>query len=171
MQRDKRIADQRLIEELRKNDILQKKINEQLGKTIDTKDQELEHKNEELEQLVADLQSANSDLKAFAYSISHDLKTPLRGISSMATFIDQDFGNDMAPKAKEYLTILQARVKKMETLFNGILEYSKSTATEQAKSYINLNTLLRTVDEVIDRPEGIQIAIDNNLPGVYGLSN
>ncbi|TRX57696.1 GHKL domain-containing protein [Fulvivirga sp. M361] len=168
LQRDKRIADQRLIEELRKNDILQKKINAQLGKAIDTKDLELEHKNEELEQLVADLQSANSDLKAFAYSISHDLKTPLRGISSMATFIDQDFGNDMAPKAKEYLTILQARVKKMETLFNGILEYSKSTTTEQVKSYINLNTLLRTVDEVIDRPEGIQIAIERNLPGVYG---
>ena len=166
LQKNKAKTDRRLIEELKKNEALQKQINQELGRTLDHKDQQLDLKNQELLKLVEDLQAANADLSTFAYSISHDLKTPLRAISSMATFIEQDQGHKMDSRSRGYLEILQDRVKKMERLFNGILEYSKLTTSEQEMSEVDLTTTLTSVQEVIEVPPNVELVIPGDLPPV-----
>ncbi len=166
LQKKKIETDRRLIEELQKNEALQKQINRELGIAIDDRDQQLEQKNEELTRLVETLQSVNADLSTFAYSISHDLKTPLRAISSMATFIEQDQGEKLEPKAKEYLGILQDRVRKMESLFNGILEYSRLSTSDQKMSVVDLNSTIRSVMDVIELPDHIQLTVQKDLPRV-----
>ncbi len=80
----------------------------------------------ELSRLTAALERSNRDLDQFAYVASHDLKAPLRGICSLAQWIEEDLAGNLKPSTREHLTLLRSRVHRMEALIEGILAYSRA---------------------------------------------
>src|SRR5207248_1898884 len=117
-------------------------------------------------QLIKELENANRELKDFAYVVSHDLKAPLRAIGSLATWISSDYADKLDADGQEQLQLLVARVKRMDKLIDGVLQYSRVARTEGTRSSINLNEFIPQVIQMIVPPENITIQIEENLPTV-----
>lgn len=109
----------------------------------------------EAEQFLRDqskaLQKANQELEQFAYVASHDLKAPLRAISNLAYWIEEGIGDKFTDETKEHMTKLQGRVRRMNNLIEGILQYSRVgrlyTETEEVDMDEALADILGSLDK------------------------
>ncbi|HEY8937170.1 MAG TPA: ATP-binding protein [Cyclobacteriaceae bacterium] len=101
--------------------------------------------NEELMQTNSKLVTANNDLEAFTYSVSHDLKSPLRAVISFATIIDEDYGQVLDENGRNMLKIVMTSGKKMNNLIDDLLAFSKIERTEIQKSEIDTKQLVENV--------------------------
>ncbi len=137
----------------------------------------LEHFVRHTEQLVrlnADLQERNSQLDAFAYVASHDLKEPLRGIRNYSQFLMEDFGDDLADEAKGYNRTVMRLADRMEMLLDSLLHYSRLSRLEIPKSSVDLNECVADALEfLVSRVQesGLRTTIPRPLPTVLGDSD
>ncbi|MBN2010956.1 PAS domain S-box protein [candidate division KSB1 bacterium] len=133
---------------------------------------EIRNLNDELEQRViertAQLEAVNNELKDFASIVSHDLKAPLRAVNQLATWIYAEYFNNLDDTGKEYLNLMKLRVKRMDLLIEGILQYSRIGREEEQQVKIFLAALIDEVIETLAPPESIKIDIQPELPVVIG---
>jgi len=133
---------------------------------------EIHKLNVELKQRVrkrtAELEAANKELTSFAYIVSHDLKAPLRGINHLTHWLVEDYADTFDDKGKEMIELLIGRLKRMDSLIDGILEYSRIGRIVNKDKEVNLNRLMREVIDSIAPPEHIRILIENELPVIVG---
>ncbi len=120
----------------------------------------------EQKQLVRELEEVNSELRDFAYIVSHDLKAPLRGISSLSGWLLQDYEENLDEKGRELLGLLDSRVKRMHKFIDGVLQYSRVGRIREEIVTIDLNQSIRDVIDLIAPPENIKIAIVDELPTI-----
>lgn len=122
-------------------------------------------KLEKQKQLLLDkLEKQNEQLLDYAHMVSHDLKSPLRSIHSLITFIKEDTDIGFNKKTLQYFNLIQEKTEKMDLLIQGILTYSKIQNIENHKEKINLNQLVENVKEIIFIPSHIKIRVKNKLP-------
>jgi PAS domain S-box-containing protein len=97
-------------------------------------DEEVLAFNEKLEQMVfertSQLESANKELESFSYSVSHDLRSPLRAIDGYSTIILNEFGEALTPTTQRYLTKIRDNVRQMNRLIEDLLEFSRASRQE-----------------------------------------
>ncbi|MGB0910690.1 MAG: PAS domain-containing sensor histidine kinase [Nitrospirales bacterium] len=117
---------------------------------------------------VQNLQRSNADLEQFAHVVSHDLKAPLRGISSVSRWLLQDLGPSVSPDSKENLELMLERTLRMDDLINGILAYSKAGTETQAPTPVDLHRLVHQIIGELQPPESLEIRIEGTLPHVRG---
>lgn len=107
--------------------------------------------NEELEQRVNErtrqLKATNKELESFAYSVSHDLRAPLRSIDGFSQIILEDYANSLDNHGKEYLHRICAAVKRMTQLIDGILDLSRTTRGEFNRERINLSEIAESISK------------------------
>ncbi|NJN62482.1 MAG: GAF domain-containing protein [Coleofasciculaceae cyanobacterium RL_1_1] len=118
-----------------------------------------------------DLQRSNTELDAFAYIASHDLKEPLRGIHNYATFLLEDYGDILAADGTDKLHTLVRLTERMELLIESLLKFSRLGRQDLQVEPIDLNAMLReTITMFRMNPdwEGCEIRILPNLPIVWG---
>ena len=84
-----------------------------------------EELNRELEDQVAQVTEVNQELEAFSYSVSHDLRAPLRHIAGFAGKLSQQLGDGLDEKSAHYLTVIDNSAKRMSALIDDLLEYSR----------------------------------------------
>lgn len=116
--------------------------------------------------LLKELESANQELKHFADIVSHDLKAPLRAISSLASWIATDYAPSFDEDGKEQMNLLTSRVKRMHDLIDGILQYSRVGRVKEELVEVNLSTTVPEIIDMLAPPENIEIRIENELPTV-----
>ena len=135
-------------------------------------ERELHRHRAHLEELVSErtaaLQAANDDLRNFAYIASHDLKAPLRAISRLANWLAEDYADVIDTRGKELTELLIGRVKRMDNLIDGILEYSRIGRVITQYRPVNLNELVMEIIDTLSPPEHIMVMIENNLPVIVG---
>lgn len=131
---------------------------------------EIQKLNSELEQRVMErtalLEASNKELEAFAYTVSHDLRTPLRAINSFAEILIQEFSNDLDIEAKRICSVIKENSLKMGKLIDGLLNFSRLNRTEIIKSRANMRKLIESVyEELVDpqRKQLINFSIDNKI--------
>jgi PAS domain S-box-containing protein len=112
---------------------------------------------------LASAQEANAELDQFAYVASHDLKAPLRGISSLAQWIEEDVGAALGEQSVEYMRMLQLRVHRLQALIDGILAYSRAGRVLAKPEVINTGKLLREVIDLQARPD-VTIDVSPQMP-------
>jgi PAS domain S-box-containing protein len=114
------------------------------GTATDIHDQKLhEYRLEELvAQRTLELNRSNEDLQQFAHVASHDLKEPVRKISTFSQRLSMEFGQLLPEKGKTYLQKLESSSKRMIEMIDSILNYSVINATEQTEETVDLNLLL-----------------------------
>jgi len=115
-------------------------------------------------ELLKELEEINEELDQFAYVVSHDLKAPLRAISSLAGWLVADYADKLGQEGREQLELLLGRVKRMNALVEGILHYSRVGRQHEDQVWVDLNQLVREVCELIALPAGISVTIANPLP-------
>jgi signal transduction histidine kinase len=149
------------------NDALRQEISERkrVEEEIRTLNAEVELR---VKQRTAELEGVNRELQEFAYVASHDLKAPLNGISRLAQWIVEDYREVIDAKGQEFLELLIGRVKRMNNLINGILEYSRVGRKNEQVEPIDLNSLVAEVIDILAPPERIQIAPEPDLPVILG---
>jgi two-component system, NtrC family, sensor kinase len=99
---------------------------------------ELERKNEELE-------LANNELEAFSYSVSHDLRAPLRAIEGFACALDEDQGHLLESEGREYLARILSASARMSALIEDLLALSRVTRAELRRARVDVSALARVV--------------------------
>jgi PAS domain S-box-containing protein len=111
---------------------------------------ELEHRVHERTAL---LEASNKELEAFAYSVSHDLRTPLRAINSFAEILVEEYSNDLDDEAKRICSVIRDNSLKMGKLIDGLLNFSRLNRTKLKKSKVNMRKLIETVYEELPDPQ------------------
>jgi PAS domain S-box-containing protein len=129
-------------------------------------EEELERLNKDLESTNQELTRTNEELKEFAYITAHDLKTPLRGIGTLADWISTDYADKFDEQGKEQVRLLTTKAKQMSALIDDILQYSRLGQGDQEEQQVDFNAVLSEVIAEIDPPENIEITIENELPAL-----
>lgn len=127
---------------------------------------ERERAEERQIELNRELETINKELNDFAYIVSHDLKEPLRAISSLSSWIATDYAGKLDEPGKEQIDLLLKRVERMYDLIEGILQYSRAGRIREEKVEVNLNDLVREVLEMLPGKKNIGVIIENALPTI-----
>lgn len=118
--------------------------------------QALQEQNEELARI-------NENLNQFTHIVSHDLTGPLRAIEHTADWIEQDAAPEARKGIQEHIDRLKDQVTQLGSLLSDLLEYSRAGTTEQSPEVIDLPRSLNDIFDVIDKPDGMQLAM-KSLP-------
>ncbi len=106
---------------------------------------ELRRYRENLEELVTErtreLSALNRELESFSYSVSHDLRTPLRAMNGFSQALVEDFGDTLAQPAREYLERIRKASESMSQMIDGLLTLSRVSRTELNREQVNLSAL------------------------------
>jgi PAS domain S-box-containing protein len=128
--------------------------------------------NEDLEKRVkertAELETANKELEAFSYSVSHDLRTPLISIQAFSRILAEKYGTQFDAKGKTFLDAIQKSTKQMDRLINDLLALSRLKRHDFKAVEIDLGSLARTVFEeltVIIPDRKLNLIINHTPPG------
>jgi light-regulated signal transduction histidine kinase (bacteriophytochrome) len=107
--------------------------------------QQIAETNRQLSRTNAELAQANEDLEAFSYSVSHDLRTPLRSIEGFSQALLEDWANVLDEKGRDYLSRVRAAARRMATLIDGLLTLSRVGRAEIQHATVDLSELAHAV--------------------------
>ncbi|HNS12411.1 MAG TPA: response regulator [Bacteroidia bacterium] len=112
------------------------------------------------------LHRTNKQLDEFVYIVSHDLKAPLRGLSSLATFLEDEIGANPKPEVQELLNMMKSRTGRMQQLIDGILHYSRLANTKGEPENVCVKDLITNIIDLVAPPDSISFEIADNLPSL-----
>jgi len=134
-------------------------------------EQQLKSLNETLEEHVArrteEAERRAQYLEQFAYVTSHDLKAPLRAVSNLAQWIEEDLSDKLDNASRDQLALLRDRVRRMHDLIEGLLEYSRVGKTNDPVTRVDTGELVEEVIDSLSPPKGFEILVQGDMPIMY----
>jgi PAS domain S-box-containing protein len=137
-------------------------------------EEEIRNLNAELEDRVAirtsQLEASYKELEAFSYSVSHDLRAPLRHVSGYVELLNKHFQSDLPEKGKHYLNSIADSVRIMGMLIDDLLQFSKTGRMEMRQSDLDMNEIVKEVIESLakDNPGRKIEWVQGKVASVYG---
>jgi PAS domain S-box-containing protein len=134
------------------------------------REQEIQTLNEELRKRTAELETINKELEAFAYSISHDLRAPLRHMSGFTELLQKSSASVLNEKSQRYVTMIMESAKRMGNLIDDLLAFSRIGRAETHETMVSLEQLVQeALTEVRQDTNGRNIVWKvGALPVSYG---
>ena len=134
----------------------------------------LRMENEELQRRVrertTELEAANKELEAFSYSISHDLRAPLRSVGAFSSILLQEHSSKMPAEARRLLDIVTTSARRMEQLIEDLLRFSRLSRQPLSKQSVNISALVQATLEELRQQESdrhIEVTV-GDLPNCVG---
>ncbi|EKD84143.1 MAG: bacteriophytochrome (light-regulated signal transduction histidine kinase)-like protein [uncultured bacterium] len=121
----------------------------QMADALEQHSRQLERLNAELEQRVlertAQLESANRELEAFSYSVSHDLRAPLRGIDGWSLALQEDYHDHLDEEGHKFIERVRSEAQRMGTLIDGLLQLSRVSRSPLAMKVVDLGAIANSI--------------------------
>ncbi|MFI8378158.1 ATP-binding protein [Leeuwenhoekiella sp. NPDC079379] len=142
----------------------------ELARIIDNQTREIISSNEQRDKLLAELERQNKELNDYAHIVSHDLKSPLNSINALTSWIIEDYKGVYDDNCGVNLNLILEHVEHMNSLIEGVLEYS-SIDKNQGESYkVDLDDMLSRLIANMNIPDNFKINVTSKLPVVSGNS-
>jgi PAS domain S-box-containing protein len=125
--------------------------------------------NADLQRSAAQLQLTNKEFESFSYSVSHDLRAPLRSINGYSQIIEEDHIGQMGEEPKRLFTIIRNNAKKMGVLIDDLLQFARMGRKEVARMKVNFNNLTESI--IADQKQASKIEVTfkvNDLLPAFG---
>jgi signal transduction histidine kinase len=113
-----------------------------------------------------DLRTKNRELDQFAFVVSHDLKAPLRGITNLILWMEEDHHATITPEIKRNLDLIKGRTDRLENMINGLLEYARVGKLKRGAEWVDVGLLLSEIRELIV-PSHVQFRTQGRIPVIY----
>jgi PAS domain S-box-containing protein len=137
-------------------------------------EKQISHLNKELEERAEELETANKELEAFSYSVSHDLRSPLQNIDSFSQILVEEYANRLDADGRDYIQRLRGSCQHMEEIIEALLALSNMTRHELVMDHCDLSALATSVaaelkqkdpDRLVDWVivEGLTVQADTRL--------
>ncbi|MBW6453114.1 MAG: GHKL domain-containing protein, partial [Methyloprofundus sp.] len=123
---------------------------------------------ERVNQRTQALNTANEELKNFAYVVSHDLKAPLRAINQLAGWISEDYAKYFDAEGQEQMQLLRSRARRMHDMIEGILQYSRVGRLHEQDELIDIAQLIADVIQFLAPQPTISISLVGQFPVITG---
>ena len=109
------------------------------------REDEIRQLNQELTKQAAELEASNKELESFAYSVSHDLRAPLRHVVGFSELLQRQASSSLDDKSRRYMQTILESAKRMGNLIDDLLGFSRIGRAETKKTAVNLEQLVREV--------------------------
>lgn len=129
---------------------------------------ELKNLEVQKEKLLDKLEKSNDELNEYAHIVSHDLKSPLRSIHALVSWLKEDNQGKLDNNSLQNFAHIETTLEKMEQLITDVLNYSSLSINTSEKLDINLNNLVNELFTILYIPDHIEIKIINTLPIIKG---
>ena len=120
------------------------------------------------EKLLLKLEKNNSELQEYAHIVSHDLKSPLRSIYALVSWLKEDNKGKLDEISLQNFAHIESTLEKMEQLISDILLYSSVGLNELEKQKVDLNIVIEELEQILFIPSHIKMFVKNKLPIVFG---
>lgn len=114
------------------------------------------------------LKNSRDDMQAFAYSVSHDLKAPLRAIEGFSKILLEDFSTDLSPDAQRFLKHIVTNTETLSTQIEDLLKYYRAGKNAPARLTVDLDAVCREILGTLPPQNGQRVRIIGTLPKVTG---
>lgn len=122
------------------------------------------------EQLLSKLEQSNTELQEYAHIVSHDLKSPLRSIFALVSWLKEDNKEIFNASSLENVHLIEATLEKMELLISDVLNYSRVTSDALQSQPVDLNVIIADLRKIIYLPSHINLVVLKTLPVIEGDS-
>ncbi|MEG4321397.1 MULTISPECIES: PAS domain S-box protein [unclassified Microcoleus] len=126
--------------------------------------EELSWTAKSLAQTMNVVRKRNQELDQFAYVVSHDLKAPLRAIANLSSWIEEDLSDSMTEDTLHQMNLLRGRVHRMESLIEGLLQYSRVGRIQVASETVKVGKLLAEIIDSLAPPSGFEVKVEPGMP-------
>jgi len=116
------------------------------------------------QRLISELERTNSELDQFTYAASHDLRAPLRGITNLATWIEEDLGTQIPAKVTDHLNLLKNRATRMDRLINSLLELARVGRSRQQPERVDVTELVHETIDLLSPEHPARVLIVGAMP-------
>lgn len=137
-----------------------------LAEHIREQSEELQIAARKQEQLLKNLENKNQVLTDYAHMVSHDLKSPLRSVNTLISWIRTDNYDSLTTEGKEHFDMILKNVEKMDALIEGILNYSTIEMADHGHYEVDTKYLVQEIVDLLVIPDGIKVEISEELPVV-----
>jgi light-regulated signal transduction histidine kinase (bacteriophytochrome) len=153
---DEKLNHQRTQQALEHSEVLFRRLNDQL--------------EEHVAERTAELTATIAELEAFSYSISHDLRAPLRAINGYASIVREDYGAAIDAEGQQLLLRIEGNARKMAQLIDGLLDFSRLGRVEAVSAEVNMHDMAKGIAGELqaEHPESRAEWIIADLPPVRG---
>jgi len=118
--------------------------------------------------LLEKLEKSNNELQEYAHIVSHDLKSPLRSINALVSWLKEDNNGKLDAVSLQNFGLIETTLEKMEMLITDVLNYSSLGSDIREKTEVNLDVLINELITILYIPEHISVKIINPLPCLKG---
>ncbi len=141
----------------------------QLAASFNKMTEDLKRARDSLEEHATELEKVNKELDSFVYTASHDLRAPLRGITSFAQFLEADYRDKFDEEGKDYLNEIRKGVNRMNDLIEDLLALSRISRIKNPYEDVSINDLINSVIDRIKfdiKDYKVDLKIQENLPTI-----
>lgn len=136
----------------------------QLTNALSDKVTELDELNQRLFEVNSSLQRKNDDLQTFVAAAAHDLKTPIRGVASLAEWLETDLDQILTAENQALLRLIRQRTLRMQAIADGLLSYANIDAWVEQQAIVDTRLLVQGICQQIPVPPAFSVQIKGEMP-------
>lgn len=140
---------------------------QKLAKHISKQAEHIALVTKEKDKLVKDLEEQNKSLNNYAHIVSHDLKSPMRNINTLMSWIVEEEKHKFTQDSLNNCDLISQNLVKMDNLVSGILKHATIGSNEETKSNVNIFALLKNIKSTIYIPQNVSVIVAEDMPILF----